>query len=279
MKVKKWVLGCLLLAGTAGAALGVTAAVGPDSGDGGERGRPLTTAEAQRFALARFSRYEASPVGLELRVPRGEATLLVSGVVDYRSHRAVGRYGVADTKGGDSASAGSRGLVAWDEGGLGVRPGASSPRDVTRAAAKPARTAWSPRSYTSDPFDRALRLSQSLGTDRPENAQLLAQGGARWLRSERVGGRTYDVFAGPRPRTDRTDRTDRRTSVSPLTYWVSRDGQLRRLEARMDGLPRPVRIDFTGAGNGHGARAGNGAGAGAASKLPDRPWGGPARRS
>ena len=255
---RKRALVCLVLTGAVGTVVGATVAVRAGS-DGGERGRPLSTAEAQRFAMARFSRYEASPVEVELRIPRGDATLRVTGVVDYRTHRAVGRYRVV---GRDD---GSRGLVVWDRGGLGVHPGAAPPGEVTRAAAKPPRAAWSPRSYTEDPFDRTLRLSQLLGADRPENAQLLVQGGARRLREERIGGRTYDVYAGPRSRTHRREPAGHRRSASPLTYWVSRDGQLRRLEARMEGLPRPVRVDFTGDG--------------AEAKLPDRPWGGPARRS
>jgi len=66
----------------------------------------------------------------------------------------------------------------------------------------------------------------SLSNDRPENAQLLRQDGATWLRQDRVGEVPVDVMTGP----VRDGRAE-----SSFRYWVDADGRLLRLEARLDG--------------------------------------------
>ncbi|WP_328900957.1 hypothetical protein OHR86_14345 [Streptomyces sp. NBC_00441] len=210
----------------------------------------VSTAEAQRFALARLSRFEASPAGIEITVPLRDRTIGVEGVIDYRSHHAVGRF---DGAGG--------GLLAWDGWGVGVAldqpSGQPGPQ---REPSRPARLAlsdaahmptsdWVPRRYTSDPLDSMLKLSMLLGRDRPENAQLLAQSGARWTGTAEIGGRTYDVFAAPRPTAHsgngQPSAAPRRTGDSPLRFFVSADGELRRVTTQLPGQARPGVIDFT----------------------------------
>ncbi|WP_424216643.1 hypothetical protein ACN20G_31455 (plasmid) [Streptomyces sp. BI20] len=220
--------------------------------------RPITLDEAQTLALARFTAYEKSPVAVVAHVPYDSDTTIVRGLVDYRSHKAVGSY--VSGPGAGTAT----GLLAWDQGGLAVSPADTPPAgpppapltDPTRiagAADGAAPTAWSPRAYTSDPLDTALRMVMSLGTAQPENPQLLAQAGPRRLREETVDGIRYTVFSGPRPRGAKAG------TESPLTYWVSADGRLGHVEARLPSLAGPLRLDFAEAPR--------------SLKVPTKPWG------
>ncbi|MFI6645507.1 hypothetical protein [Streptomyces sp. NPDC050504] len=262
------------------AALGAAGAVGaavllPDEE---EDSRPVTLAEAQQLASARFGLYDSGTVRVALTLPGSGGTTTVNGMVDYRAHRAVGRYAT-------QGPVASTGLIAWDATGLAVAlpdgpgpgkaapggpgPGKSGgagaaasgddPAQLVRAAA--ANESWSPRAYTTDPLDVALRLVMALGNDRPDNAQLLAQSGPRRLRQETLSGTDYTVFSGPRPRATASApapgaapaRTD-----SPLTYWVDGSGRLGRVEARLATLSDPARWDITRAPAGL--------------KVPGGPW-------
>ncbi|MFE6056385.1 hypothetical protein ACFQ6N_37050 [Kitasatospora sp. NPDC056446] len=232
--------------------------------------RPVTTDEASRLALSRLNLYQAAPVGVVLTADEGGGvTVRVEGVVDYRNHRGVGRYRSTGASGPLD-----HGLIVWDTGGLGLAPDAAGAAAGTTAGAGatagtsagadaggPAwqqaehvpRQGWSPRSYTADPLDAGLSLVVQLGADRPDNPLLLAQSGARWLGRDRIDGRSYDRFAGPRAQGSAPDG-----GRSPLTYWVDGDGGLRRVTMRMAGLGTPTTVDFSG----HDAAA----------KLPEAPW-------
>lgn len=210
---------------TAALLMGTTACGAPD------QHRPVTLEEAQRLALARLSVYESGPASVRLRVPAADTDVGVEAVVDYAAHRALGSY----------RALGRDGRVAWDTAGVSVAPGRGGP-------ARPgAATRWSRRPYTRDPVDRALRLVLALGSDRPENAQLLAQSGPRWLGEKRLRGHTYTLFAGPRP-TTRGLRGARPSAptVSPVTYWIDEKGALGRVEAVLTGGSDPMTVEFTG---------------------------------
>ncbi|MFE9429016.1 hypothetical protein ACFYNO_39410 [Kitasatospora sp. NPDC006697] len=203
--------------------------------------RPVTGDEAEQLSLSRLTTYEASPARVTVTVPGPQGSTRVEGLVDYRAQHAVGAY--TDGLGGS-------GLLVWDRAGLGVAPDRSRPdpataADPARAAAGLPTTSWSPRSYTTDPLDLALRLTMALGADRPDNAQLLAQSGARRLREESLDGHRYTVFAGPLPRAA-ADRAPGAEATAHLTYWVDRDGVLRRAEAQLPGLRQPLAIELTG---------------------------------
>ncbi|GHF90666.1 hypothetical protein GCM10018790_79790 [Kitasatospora xanthocidica] len=235
----------IVVCGTAVGGLAVYRAVSDETGE-----RPVTTDEASRLALSRLNLYQAAPVGVTLTATEGGGvSIRVEGVVDYRTHRGVGRYRTTGASGPLD-----HGLVVWDTGGLGLAP---EPAGVDGPAWQQAehvpRQAWSPRSYTADPLDAGLSLIVQLGADRPDNPLLLAQSGARWLGRDRIDGRGYDRFAGPRAQGSAPDG-----ERSPLTYWVDGDGALRRVTMRMPGLGTPATADFTG----HDGAA----------KLPEAPW-------
>ncbi|MCX4735758.1 hypothetical protein [Streptomyces sp. NBC_01363] len=251
-----------LIAVTAcGAAVGGLAAYRTLSDDTATE-RPVTMEEASRLALSRLNLYQASPVAVTLTATEGGGVVVrVKGVVDYRTHRAVGSYQITGSSGTSGPATGQldQGLIVWDTGGLGLAP---VPRGDNRPAWQQAehipRSGWSARSYTADPLDAGLQLLIELGADRPDNPLLLAQSGARRLERDRIDGRSYDRFAGPRAQ-DATPGADPDGGRSPLTYWVDGDGGLRRVTMRMPGLGTPTTVEFSG-------REGR-------AKLPEAPWG------
>ncbi|EMD23691.1 hypothetical protein [Amycolatopsis azurea] len=202
--------------------------------------RPVTLDEAARLAMARYTTFQNSPVRVRVEAPMAGNTVVVEGVVDYRQHHAVGSYEFAGS---------SVGLVAWDDRGLAVAPGRQADPLVAAGSMRP--TDWSPRSYTTDPLDAGLRLSMLMGQDRPDNAQVLAEQGPRWLRAEVIDGKSYGVFAGPRP----SSAND--SGQSPLTYWIDETGGLRRVTRQLADLDGALVIDFPG---------------GRAGQVPANPW-------
>ncbi|MFI6584740.1 hypothetical protein [Embleya sp. NPDC050493] len=243
-------LAAVALGGTTAGGLAVHRALS----DGGDRDRAVTVDEASRLALSRLTLFQASPVAMTLTADEGGGvSIRVEGVVDYRNHRGVGGYEVTGAGGRVD-----RGLIVWDGGGLGLAPppqGAGGP--PWEQAERIPRQGWSSRAYTADPLDSGLRLLVGLGADRPDNPLLLAQSGARWLGSDRIQGRDYDRFAGPRAQdAARGGATD--GELSPLTYWVDGDGGLRRVTMRMPGLGTPTTVEITGRDD----RA----------RMPEAPW-------
>ncbi|MFJ1751408.1 hypothetical protein [Kitasatospora sp. NPDC088134] len=219
--------------------------------DGQDGARPLTTEEASRLALSRFTLYGASPVQVALTAQEGDGMVVeVRGVVDYRTRHAAGSYLVRGP-----AGTVDQGLVVWDAGGLGLAKapdGAAGP--AWEQADHVPRSGWSSRAYGTDPLDSGLNLLVQLGADRPDNPLLLAQSGPRRLGRDTIDGRAYDRISGPRPR----EAADRDTAASPLTYWIDADGGLRRVTMRITGLGTPTTLDL------RGQLAG--------AKLPEAPW-------
>ncbi|MFJ6940427.1 hypothetical protein [Streptomyces sp. NPDC101132] len=221
MRTRRWLVGL--------AALAASVAAG-GCGGGGPGALPVTQEQAEQLSLVRLSTYEASPVGVRLRVPGpAGAVTVVEAVVDYRERRARGTYRLLAGAGGTAAAAeASRGALAWNGSTVSVGPAGASVR-------------WSHRAYSRAPLDRMLLLVLQLGHDRPENAQLLAQSGTRWLgRRSLPGEGRFAVFAGPRPAGAGG------AGSSPLTYWVDERGGLRRVEARVHGEGAVATVDFTG---------------------------------
>ncbi|WP_234327404.1 hypothetical protein [Streptomyces sp. NRRL WC-3742] len=260
---RRRLLGALIAAAVCAATAGGYAVYRTVSGDDAAAERPVTVDEASRLALSRLTLYQASPATVTLTATEGGGVSIeVTGIVDYRAHRGVGSYrtlGVpaaapAPTPAPTAGPRTDRGLIVWDTGGLGLAPapeGESGP--PWQQAEHVPRTGWSPRAYTTDPLDAGLQLLVQLGADRPDNPLLLAQSGARWLGHERIDGRDYDRFSGPRAQGSAPDG-----ARSPLTYWLDGDGGLRRVTMRMPGLGTPTTMEFTGRD--------------AAAKLPDAPW-------
>lgn len=191
--------------GAALVAVGCTSAQDVDS--------PLTPAQAERFATMRFGLHEQGAFRASVLVA---AEVAMDAEVQVDLAAALG-YGTFESFISDSES--QSGILAWSAERLAVAsPGTLSDAEDAEWYARPVET-----SAISDLF---LLMLLSLGTDRPENPQLLQQSTARFQGTEHVDGVRCEIFSGPQEAgNDAKSRT---------RYWVSEDGEMKRFEAHLD---------------------------------------------
>ncbi|MEU5265416.1 hypothetical protein [Amycolatopsis sp. NPDC021455] len=192
--------------------------------------RPLSAAEAERLALARFANYRFRTENFTATVPTGAGRIALRGRVDF-----VGNLGYAEMSTDDRHDDASAGLLQWTPSALAFRAGPGQ-----AATDPPPADRWQYRPLQQGAeLDTALRLVLGLGADRPDNVQLLRQSTARWLRTDRVGDTPVDVIDGPQPAHQDT------TKAARVRYWLDPAGLLRRVEARIGDRPDPVVVSFT----------------------------------
>ncbi|WP_414506060.1 hypothetical protein [Streptomyces sp. NEAU-L66] len=201
-----------------------------DGGSGTGGPRTLTPDEANRLAITRFRNYAAHGRAVTITVPGTAGGLIVTGSVDYQ--RKLG-YGVVHGSGRDTSS---DGLIGWTATSVFVHPLANAP---AHAPASPPRSAWHSRPLLSSgsALDSSLSIALKLGSDRPDNAELLPQNGAAWWGRDQVDGHRVDVMTGPSSR-------DRSGTAGNVRYWVGPDGTMYRVRVSVASEPRPVVIDF-----------------------------------
>lgn len=205
------VLAALVIAATvAGTLAGCSAA------PAGETATALTTTQAERLAVTRFRNFDAGVRSVTLEIPGTEAgDLRVTGWFDYE--KGVG-YGSV------TAAAAPAGLVWWNATTIATRSIAIDTAPFPLPADD-----W--QSGTLDPSStslaNALALVASLGSDRPENPQLLAQSDAAYLRSDTVGPTVVDVFLGP----SAADSSTAAPAAARARYWITDTGALERFES------------------------------------------------
>ncbi|MFF2410785.1 hypothetical protein [Streptomyces sp. NPDC058092] len=202
--------------------------VGHDSGSGGPRA--LTSDEANRLAITRFRNYEAHGRAVTITVPGTAGGLVVTGSVDYQGKLG---YGVVHGTGRDTSS---DGLIEWTAASVFVHPMANAPAN---APASPPRSGWygRPLQSSGSSLDSSLFIALSLGSDRPDNAQLLPQNGAAWWGRDQVDGHRVDVMTGP-------SSPDRSGTAGNVRYWIGSDGTMYRVRVSVASQPEPVVIDF-----------------------------------
>jgi hypothetical protein len=176
--------------------------------------RPLTEPEANRLAVVRFGNYRAGGRHFTATVTNSSGPLSLVGDLDTRAH--VGYAAAEFTDAGRSTVA----VLRWTPGSVSTWLDAGDSRTPPPAlpAGPPQRRALEPANST---VDAVLRLLLGLSSDRPENAVLLRQSDARWLRQDHVGGAVTDVIQGP----------SAGSAGSSLRYWVDSGGRLLRVEA------------------------------------------------
>ena len=191
---------------------------------------PLTENQAELLAVVRFTNYDDRQVAFHCRIPSAAGTLELAGRVDFA--RSVG-YATLRTEG--VSGYGSAGVLQWTRTSLAFLEGA------TQATDPPPSGEWQLRALQvpGGELDTALALVLGLGNDRPDNAQLLRQSDARWLRTDTVDGRPVDVFEGPHA----AGRTA--TAAPHLRYWVGDDARLHRVEAWIGAAQDSATFDFT----------------------------------
>jgi hypothetical protein len=192
--------------------------------------RALTSDEVNRLAIARFRNYEAGGRAVTITVPTTGGGLVVTGSVDYRA--GLG-YGVVHGTGRDASGGG---LVQWSTTAVFAHPMADAP---AQAPASPPASQWHRRELRTagSALDSALLIALSLGSDRPDNAELLPQNGAAWVGRDEVDGREVDVMSGPAARA-------KPGTAGNVRYWIDSDGAMHRVQADVESEPRPVVIDF-----------------------------------
>ena len=182
--------------------------------------RPLTTAEAELLAVIRFNNFDAGTREIAMTVP-GDGGVRLKGWVDFATH--VGYAAASDLAGEEPL-----GLVRWNFTNVGVREG-SLPAEML----PPPTDGWVVGALdASSSINTAMAVVLSLGSDRPDNPQLLQQTDARWLRTDEVSGVPVTVFAGPS--ADAVATADPVRGAELTRYWVDDDGLLLRFEARND---------------------------------------------
>ncbi|MEW2621542.1 hypothetical protein [Streptomyces sp. NPDC048106] len=204
--------------------------IGVGDGGGSAGRRALTPDEANRLAITRFLNYQAGGRGVTITVPSTAGGLVVTGSVDYRAE--IG-YGVVRGAGRDTSS---DGLIQWTATTVLVHPMTDVP---AAAPPSPPASGWyrRPLRTSGSALDSSLAIALGLGSDRPDNAELLPQNGAARVGQDKVRGHRVDVMAGPK------SAVGAGTSGS-VRYWIGTDGTMYRVRAGVASEPQPLVIDF-----------------------------------
>jgi len=186
----------------------------------------LTTEQAERLAVTRFRNFDAGVREVKVTVEGSDTgEISVDGWYDYASHTG---YGSATSAGADA------GLIWWSADTIATREGATG--EDTAPLPLP-EDGW--LSGALDPSStnlaNALALVTNLGSDRPENPQLLAQSDAAFLEKDTIDGTAVEVFIGPSADGAAGSTQAEPTAAADLTtrarYWVDSTGTLLRFEA------------------------------------------------
>jgi len=214
------------------AAVGVVVAATSGSGNSGG-GRALSSDEADRLAITRFRNYEAGGRAVTITVPGTAGDLVVTGSIDYRSKLG---YGVVRGTGRDTSS---DGLIEWTATSVLVDPVANAP---AAAPTTPPTTGWysRPLQQTGSALDSSLLIALNLGSDRPDNAQLLPQNGATWVGHDQVAGRRVDIMTGPAAQ----GAAGAAATAGTVRYWIGADGTMYRVQAVLASETQPTVIAF-----------------------------------
>lgn len=206
------------------------------SGGGSSGGRALTPDEANRLAITRFRNYQAGGRAVTITVPGTAGGLVVIGSVDYRTGTG---YGVVRGTGRDTSS---DGLIDWTAATVLVHPMADPP---AAAPASPPLSGWfgRPLQRSGSSLDSALAITLGLGSDRPDNAELLPQNGAVRLGRETVHGHRAEVLTGPDSRAT-AGASGTPGTPGTVRYWIGADGTMYRVRATVASQSQPVVIDF-----------------------------------
>lgn len=191
---------------------------------------PLTDAESERLAVARFRNFDAGVRTIEVQLPDSSAgTITLSGWFDWAN--GVG-YAAANNEDG------SLGLVWWSETTIATR---ELPVDEPTLPIPADGWASGPLDPANSTLTNILSVIGALGSDRPENPLLLRQSDAAWLRTDTIGDLAVDVFAGPSGSTGDESSGDPETAPR---YWLDDTGLMHRIELRLGGSTAWTTVDF-----------------------------------
>nr|WP_317985904.1 hypothetical protein [Streptomyces sp. 5-10] len=199
--------------------------------------KTLTSDQASRLAVTRFLNYQAGGRAVTIDVPGTAGGLTVTGSIDYR--RKVG-YGVVRGTGRDTSS---DGLIQWTATTVFVHPMANAP---AKAPARPPESGWyrRPLQRYGSSLDSSLAIALKLGSDRPDNAELLPQNGAAWVGRDRVDDHQVDIMTGPSAARASSAPAGAPAGAGAVRYWIGSDGTMYRVRVGVASASEPVAIDF-----------------------------------
>jgi hypothetical protein len=203
--------------------------------------RPVTSAEAQLLAIARFQNFEARTRPFETSFTLSGVDVTMRGWVDYVAE--LGYASVTGTFGTET--------VLWTVSSLGAIPGAAGddgyPTFPIPALDEPL---WQIQELDagSSALGALVATISALGSDRPDNPLLVQQSGALWLRDDEIEGTPVTVFAAPpsdTPIEGGVDTPD--ADAATLRLWLDSTGLLRRAEVFLNDIWNTVDFpDVTG---------------------------------
>ncbi|ADI08593.1 hypothetical protein SBI_05473 [Streptomyces bingchenggensis BCW-1] len=200
--------------------------------------KELTSDQANRLAVTRFLNYQAGGRAVTIDVPGTAGGLTITGSIDFRGK--IG-YGVVHGTGRDSSS---DGLIEWTATTVFVHPMTDPP---AKAPARPPGSGWynRPLQKYGSSLDSSLAIALKLGSDRPDNAELLPQNGAAWVGEDRLDGHQVDIMTGPSAaRTTGARTTSGTAGADAVRYWIGSDGTMYRVRVGVASASQPVVIDF-----------------------------------
>lgn len=211
--------------------------------------RPLTTDEAQWLALMRFRNFDAGTRSVDFEVSDGGLTFVVDAQVDFTG--SVG-YGMVTDPGGTETL-----LLGWGAAGIATRPWSEAGLPRPAPAIDEEWTISDLRPEQSR-LHAVLAIVLELGNDRPDNALLLQQTDARWLREDVITTTEGDqveviVVAGPTSDAvyDPSSGMPDDGSAATVRYWLDDTGLVHRVQVRLGGGGQWTTLDL-GVGSGTG---------------------------
>ncbi len=185
--------------------------------------------QAEQLSVMRLNNYELGIARFTMSLPDKGRQAWLQGRVDLVEHTG---YANMTTNGAGNAYS----LLVWTENQIAELPA----QNTELPTQPPASRAWSLRDL--DPHaglpDSALNFLLQLASDRPENALLLRQNGAQYHGQTVIEGQEVSVYTGPGTNHKPSDN---------ITYFVSSDARLMKVEARLGDSSNPVVINFEGA--------------------------------
>lgn len=230
---RRWPRPRWVVAGVGGVAVAVATFLVASSGSAPTGPRELTSDQAGRLAVTRFLNFQAGGRAMTINVPGTAGGLTFTGSIDYR--RKVG-YGAMHGTGRDTSS---DGLIQWTATTVFVHPMGKAP---AKAPARPPESGWysRPLQRYGSSLDSSLAIALKLGSDRPDNAELLPQNGAAWVGENRLDGHQVDIMTGPSARAT----SGPAGAAGAVRYWIGSDGTMYRVRVGVASASEPVVIDF-----------------------------------